>query len=440
MADRREAVIDDDAVESGEVTAPEGETGQSLAEQISGPYRAVAGFLNRRSLARATRSIPRTLGFVGSALLRGEVSDALPAPHLSVGLAAQVAMDEALLAIAMTPKRFPLPSDFRRVADELAEAELMYAERGWLADPRSYHRDPSRLDSADVSSSRGWAMGLGYERIDWESEFATYPGEPGSERWMRFKANQTATATIVRHADGPRPWVIAVHGFCMGFPFMDFSGLQVERIHRELGMNVAMPTLPLHGHRRATRISGEPFMSFELMNAVHGIAQAAFDIRRLISWVQDQGATSISLYGVSLGGYVVSLLAGLDDRIDAVVAGIPVSDFPELFHRHSPGHLRARAIEHRIMGGAAENVFRVVSPLSFDTQIPKDRRFIFAGYGDRLATPPQAQRLWEHWDEPEISWYAGNHVGYLWSKKVADFLVSSLAEVDPSFGLLLARG
>jgi hypothetical protein len=80
------------------------------------------------------------------------------------------------------------------------------------------------------------------------------------------------------------------------------------------------------------------------------------------------------------------------------------------------------------MGAAAENVYRVVSPLSFEAKVPPGRRFIFAGYGDRLAPPHQAQALWEHWDQPRISWYAGNHVGYLWSKQVSDFLASSLGE------------
>ena len=133
-------------------------------------------------------------------------------------------------------------------------------------------------------------------------------------------------------------------------------------------MNVALPALPLHGPRRVTLVSGEPFLSFELMNAVHGLTQAVWDIRRLIHWIREQGATSISLYGVSLGAYTVSLLAGIEDGLDAVVAGIPVSDFPGLFHRHSPRHIRARSIEHKIMGGPAENVYRVVSPLSFEAK------------------------------------------------------------------------
>ena len=164
------------------------------------------------------------------------------------------------------------------------------------------------------------------------------------------------------------------------------------------------------------------------MNAVHGLTQAVWDIRRLIRSVREQGATSISLYGVSLGAYTVALLAGIEDGIDTVVAGIPVSDFPALFHRHSPRNIQARSIEHRIMGGEAQNVYRVVSPLAFTAKVPFDQRFIFAGYGDRLATPEQAQRLWDHWDEPQISWYSGNHVGYLWSKRVSDFLVASLGQ------------
>ena len=147
-------------------------------------------------------------------------------------------------------------------------------------------------------------------------------------------------------------------------------------------------------------MSGEPFLSFDMMNTVHGLTQAVWDIRRLVSWIRAQGATSIGLYGVSLGAYVVSLLAGIEDGFDAVVAGVPVVDFPSLFHDHSPVHIRARSIEHRILGGVAEDVYRVVSPMSFEPKvIPDGRRFVFAGYGDRLAFPDQARRLWEHWDE-----------------------------------------
>jgi hypothetical protein len=145
-------------------------------------------------------------------------------------------------------------------------------------------------------------------------------------------------------------------------------------------------------------------------------------------------------YGVSLGAYTVSLLAGLEEGVDAVVAGIPVTDFPGLFHHHSPHDIRARSIEHKIMGGPAENVYRVVSPMSFEAKVPRAGRFIFAGHGDRVATPEQAQRLWEHWDRPALSWYPGGHIGYLWSKQVTAFLVASLAGVPATGSPETGRG
>ena len=423
-----EVAPDASHADSHPLTASGGPASPSTVEQLLAPVLAVTGFLHRRALVRVTRAVPRTLHFVGSALVSGEVSESLPAPHLSLGLAAQVAMDEALLAVAMAPNRFPLPGDFARVADELAEAAALYTDQGWLADPRTYHRTPPSLGAPDVTTGRGWALGQNYERISWDSGFTPHPGEPGSARWMAFGPNTAATAAVLRHPGASRPWVVAIHGFCMGFPFMDFPGLHATRLHHGLGMNVALPALPLHGPRRVTRISGEPFLSFDMMNAVHGLTQAVWDIRRLISWIRSQGATSISLFGVSLGAYTAALLAGIEEGLDGVVAGIPVADFPGLFHAHSPRHIRVRAIQHRIMGGTAEDVYRVVSPLCFEPQVPADRRYIFAGYGDRMATPDQARRLADHWDGPPVSWYAGNHVGYLWSKQVTGFIMASLAE------------
>ena len=201
---------------------------------------------------------------------------------------------------------------------------------------------------------------------------------------MAYDPIRRATTAIVRHRGEPRPWVVCVHGFCMGYPFMDFMGLHTAKLHRELGLNVALPVLPLHGPRKVTLVSGEPFLSFDMMNTVHGLTQAVWDIRRLVSWIRDQGATSIGLYGVSLGAYVVALLAGIEDGFDAVVAGIPVVDFPALFHEHSPVHIRLRSIEHRILGGAVEDVYRVVSPMSFEPKVARDHRYVYRG----LRRPP----------------------------------------------------
>ena len=402
-------------------------TAAAIAERMRRSAQGAEKLLARRAPTRVLGAVPKTLGFVGETLVHRFTDTppgGVPHPALSAGFIAQVAMDEAILSMAMGPNRFPRRADYERVGAELACARMLFEANGWLADPASYHREPPMLD--DPALARGWAMGTSYERLLFPSGWLPRPDEPGWQRWATYEANATASATVLRHRDRPRPWVIAIHGLAMGYPMADFSGLSALRLHRELGLNVLMPVLPLHGPRRITRISGEAMLSFDLINALHALTQSAWDVRRALSWVQTQEPAGIALYGVSLGAYVASLAVGLADGIDAVIAGVPVVDFPALFATHAPHTIRLRGLEHEILGGTADAVHSVVSPLLLPPKVPGDRRFIFAGMGDRMATPAQARRLWTHWEEPSTCWYAGNHVGYLWSGAVRDFLSDSL--------------
>ena len=208
---------------------------------------------------------------------------------------------------------------------------------------------------------------------------------------MAFEPNRTASAVVAPPPGRTdRPWVIAVHGFCMGFPFMDFQGLQAARIHHELGMNVALPVLPLHGSRRVTLVSGEPLLSFELMNTVHGLTQAVWDIRRLIHRLREQGATSISLYGVSLG-WLHRLTAGRHRRggrrgggrysgvgFPGALQPAQSTPHPGPFHRAQD---HGRGGRERLPGGLARCVSKPRCPWTADSSSP----------GTATAWPPPAR-------------------------------------------------
>lgn len=382
--------------------------------------------LNAQPTVRALLAFPRTAAFVARTAIRRVRGSTLgiPGPALSPGFVMQAAMDETILAIAMAPNRFPRRADYERVGEELAAARDLFERRGWSARPETYHRDPPPLEDPRMES--GWALGIPYSRMRFSSDYAPRAEEPGAARWESYEPNRVAAAAVLRHPGEPRPWVVAIHGFGMGIPFMDFVGLHAAKLHRDLGLNVVLPVLPLHGSRRLSRIGGEQFLGFDLVNTVHGFAQSVWDIRRIIGWVRAQDAPAIALYGVSLGGYTAALVSSIEPDLDCVIAGIPVVDFPTLMHTHSPLHVRLRSIEHAILGGNAEAVHRVVSPLALAPKVAHDRRFIYAGLGDRLARPAQAQLLWSHWQRPSIEWFAGNHVGYLWSRAVRDYLTDSL--------------
>lgn len=387
--------------------------------------------LARMPLARLTTVAPRTARWAIEAVLTeaGRIPGA-PQIRMTAALAAQVAMDEAVVVLMQGPNRTPRRADYKRVSAELREAEALFDDRGWLDDPRSYHRDPEPL--VDVSFSSGWALGQRYRRMSWDSGYHARPEEPGAQRWDAFERNHTASAWLLEHDDGPRPWVVCVHGFGTGAPFSDMITFRAQHLHHDLGWNVAAIVLPVHGSRSPSRMGGEHFLSFDMINSVHALAQSAWDVRRLLSWVRAQEPTSLVLHGVSLGGYVTALTTCLDGDFDAVIAGIPICDFPALFAHQSPRHVRERAAEHQVLEGHAEVIHRVVSPLAMPSLVPVERRFIFAGLGDRMAIPAQTQALWQHWDHPTISWFPGNHVGYLWSKKVAGFVDGILGDLAPA--------
>ena len=394
--------------------------------------RRVEKGLARWPLARLTTVGPRTTRWAVEALVSetGRIPGA-PRIRMTGALVAHVAMDESIMALVQGPKRFPRRAEYEQVSAELVEAQGQFERSGWVDDPRSYQIEPPALDA--VRRSRGWALGQPYDRISWESGFEVRPGEPGADRWNSYEANRTASAWVLEHEGGPRPWMVAIHGFGTGAPFADMVTFRAQHLHQDLGWNVAAIVLPVHGTRRPSRIGGEEFLGFDMMNSVHGLSQSLWDIRRLISWVRTRSPRKLVVHGVSLGGYLASLTACFEPDLDAVIAGIPVTDFPALFARQAPAHVRDRAIEHGILNGSAEVVHRVVSPLVLDPVVPFERRFIFAGLGDRMAVPTQAADLWEHWGRPTISWFPGNHVGYLWSAKVAAFVDGVLVDLDDEF-------
>jgi predicted alpha/beta hydrolase len=168
-------------------------------------------------------------------------------------------------------------------------------------------------------------------------------------------------------------------------------------------------------------------MSIDLVDTVHAMAQSAQDLRSLICWARVVGDDApVGIWGLSLGGYMASLVAALEDGLACVIAGIPATDIVDLYHRHSPPAVRRRALEHGALGAEATAVQSVVAPLVLTPKPPRERRFVFAGLGDRMSTSGQALRLWEHWDRPRIAWYPGGHVGFWWVGSINRFVTEAL--------------
>ena len=330
----------------------------------------------------------------------------VPAVRPTASLAGHALLDEVLLtgfrvinrdAVALAP----------RVAEEIAEAARTFEERGWLADPTSYHQAPPALDGLDARVRRVRGVRQSFDVFSFPSGYEPHPGEPGRDRWLAYEGNAVVRAWMLRH-EGPRPWLVCVHGARMGTPNIDLSLFHAQWLHEELGLNVLLPVQPLHGRRRRGAPKGTTYPAGDLLDNVHGAAQAVWDVRRALSWIrsEDPGAP-IGLTGVSLGGYVSSMVASLEPDLACAILGVPVVDLVDLMEDHAGD----AGSELRALLGPARHVSRVVSPLAMQPAIPRERRFLYAGLADRVIHPTrQVMRLYDHWDRPEVHWYRGGHV------------------------------
>jgi hypothetical protein len=360
----------------------------------------------------------------------GQEPDGLPIARPTIALAAQAFRDEVVLVGLKARRPVSQPREFERISYEVATALEFYGNNGWLERPKGFFRKPPPLSDVTVRKVKGRKRS--FYRIFFDSGYTPWPGEPGGKRWLGYTANNREYALLLRHPQ-PRPWLVCVHGTEMGRAPLDLAIFRAWKLHDELGLNVVLPVLPMHGPRSRGLPKGAVFPGEDVLDDVHATAQAVWDIRRLLSWIRMQEPESlIGLNGLSLGGYIASLVASLETGLTCAILGIPVADLVELLGRHS-GLAEDDPRRHTMR--LAKPIGRMVSPLSLDPLVPMPGRFIYAGVADRLVHPrDQVVRLWEHWGKPEIVWYPGGHTGFFRSRPVQRFVWDALQQsglLDP---------
>ena len=341
-----------------------------------------------------------------------------PAPNLSRWT--KLLVDQGLLGLV----GFAAPKFWIRSGqvEPTIEAELyatrsLYEERGWLDEPRAFHRTPTQVPEVRIKKSK--SLTYTFEHLSFESGYQPDELEPCGPAWAEYLETSRAHAWVLR-ADNceEKPWVIAIHGFAMGKPWMDLGGLAATWLHETHDVNVVSFVMPLHGPRLHR---GRRFEIFDrgITNIVQAEAQAMWDLRSLVNWIRSISDQPIGAYGISLGGYTTALLASLEDRLAFAIPGVPATCFVELFLRNLPDEDGSDRLD---FWNAAADVLRVISPLTLDPVVPKRGRFIFGGLLDGLTPIDAVRNLWLHWERPDITWYAGSHVSFFREPEVLDLL------------------
>jgi hypothetical protein len=385
----------------------------------------LAKLRNGLGIALRTAAVPLLIGARVAKRRRSGKPDGIPDQESGWVINSKAILDEIFFATELAMAPMISPRDRRRLMEELDKAIEFYDQNGWLDDPTGYHREPPPLEVTRFDEFRSrW---IPYRHMRFESGYEPHPGEPGRARWLGYTANRTGHAWLLKHPGPPRPWLVCIPGYRMGRPMVDFTGFRVGWLYKTLGLNVAIPVIPLHGPRRIGRRGGDGFFSGDFVDTVHAQTQAVWDIRRIVGWLRSHGAPAVGTYGISLGGYTAALHASLEDDLDCVILGVPASDFSRLLRTHVPNFVLRTAERFGISFHAAERLLSVVSPFSFVPRVPRERRFLYAGVVDQLTSPDHARDLWHHWGEPRVAWYQGGHVSFLWQREVRALIHEALS-------------
>ena len=384
------------------------------APQSKGPLASIVG-----PFSKAGGYYARSWG----AYLGGGRNE-LPVARPTLALATHALRDELVLVGLLWKRPLSDPAAYERINGEVQEAINLYGRRGWMKKPAGFF--PAPPVPTDVSIRSFTTRNRTHERISFESGYTPHPGEPGADRWMSYTGNTREHALMLRHPE-PRPWLVCVHGTEMGRAGLDLALFRAWHLHTDLGLNVILPVLPMHGPRAKGLPKGAVFPGEDVMDDVHGTAQAVWDVRRVLAWIRaQQPGARIGLNSISLGGYITGLVASLDDDLTCAILGVPPSNLVDLLGRHSglgKGDPRQTTLD------LAAPIGRMVSPLSLQPKVPQEGRFIYAGVADRIVHPrQQVLQLWEHWGRPDIGWYHGGHTGFFEARPVQRYVDAALVQ------------
>ena len=345
-------------------------------------------------------------------LRRTRVPRQSPVDTLVSSLAAGV--DRSLMrAVSLVVEKRLLPRDVD--LDALRGSVLEMLDTNLVARPDAFFHFVPAVESAArprqvaaLSAPRRGSAGAHVYRREMSSGYQPHPevaprARPGDrilfEHWLHGEDETRAT-------------VIILHGFAMGWPAVDGRILSARHWF-EKGLNVVLLTLPDHGPRRSPGavLSGQRFTvphALELAGAVH---QAIYEIFELKTWLRSRGASSVGLFGMSLGGYLTSICAGLSGDFDFLVPLVPPACMGDLAWRvyRDTGHHRS-GYEPVLTEMNMRAAFFIHSPLAHERRVAREKILIAAGAGDRIVPPEHPSALWEHWDRPAIHWFRGSHV------------------------------
>lgn len=234
-----------------------------------------------------------------------------------------------------------------------------------------------------------------------------------AKTYQRGKRNQQAYAQHWFHNDGPRPTLIMLHGFTADAYWFNSQMFSLRWFYRQ-GYDVLLYTMPFHGYRVDTMdwFSGHRLFAGGLPGFNEGMVHAAREVRVFMDYLEQRGVKHMGVSGLSLGGYLSSLMACVDDRLAFCVPNSPVVSPADIMREWQPtgSMLRYALRKNGYSMPQVRHAMAVHNPLTYAPKIAADRVLNIGGAGDRFTPPRHVRLLHDHHPGSDFHWFPGNHL------------------------------
>jgi len=282
------------------------------------------------------------------------------------------------------------------------------------------HPQPDSLGDFEPTCRHGTA---------WECA-TPWPG--AAENNAQWHAEMSAPAGgRVAAAGAGTASLILLHGWLMDGPQLAVYRSWARHVAQR-GIEVWMPRLPYHLERAEPgEVSGQRCLSPDLSTSLDAVRQAVAETRLLARWLRRRGATSVGLWGMSLGGWAAALAATLDADWDALALWAPVASPAEVLFESGLVELLRDAI---VDGGLSQEDFAVaemaaMTPALSDNRVPRPKVLIVAGAYDQVISPPSIARMARRWNT-DVRWLPHGHISLMLSRapirSTAEFLQQTM--------------
>lgn len=233
------------------------------------------------------------------------------------------------------------------------------------------------------------------------------------DNYWQHHAHKNIPMELWQHEDGPRPTVVALHGYKGEAYSINRFVYSAEKLYAA-GCNVCLIKLPFHRNHSKSLDDVINIFGHGPNYTTEVAAHAVHDVRGVMSYLLDNGiASKVALTGGSYGGFVSALVTSVDERLSASIVLRPLIDLADTMLEWFPMKQLFEQIkrDENMSEADFKQLYGCCTALSFQPAIAKERLMIISGLYDIIAPPKYVKLLAEHWGQCKLYWREASHLG-----------------------------